>query len=195
MADREDDSVEAPFRPDEVRVQQIVNHIGLVITIKSRAINLKQHVKFFRRGITDFDLIRNSAKKRFVDQIARFKIGREYDQLLKRDFNFLSRPQRQEINTAFQRDNPTIEQFLRFHSLTTEIVYQQAPAELGEVRPDFLKFDMKLTKNIEHAPAKRQEVMALFAILVNNLGIQTRAEGVETRQCHEILVQMGFQLG
>lgn len=67
--------------------------------------------------------------------------------------------------------------------------------ELGEVRPDFLKFDMKLTKNIEHAPAKRQELVALFANLVNNLGIKTLAEGVETRECHEILVQMGFQLG
>ena len=67
--------------------------------------------------------------------------------------------------------------------------------ELGEVRPDYLKFDMKLTKNIEHAPAKRQELVALFANLVNNLGIKTLAEGVETRECHEILVQMGFQLG
>lgn len=67
--------------------------------------------------------------------------------------------------------------------------------ELGEVRPDYLKFDMKLTKNIEHAPPKRQELVALFANLVNNLGIQTLAEGVETRECHDILVQMGFQLG
>ena len=67
--------------------------------------------------------------------------------------------------------------------------------ELGEVRPDFLKFDMKLTKNIESAPPKRQELVALFANLVNNLGIQTLAEGVETRECHDILVQMGFQLG
>jgi len=64
-----------------------------------------------------------------------------------------------------------------------------------EVRPDYLKFDMKLTKNIEHAPAKRQELVALFANLVNNLGIKTLAEGVETRECHDILVQMGFQLG
>jgi len=67
--------------------------------------------------------------------------------------------------------------------------------ELGEVRPDFLKFDMKLTNNIEHASIKRQELVALFATLVNNLGIKTLAEGVETRECHDILVQMGFQLG
>ena len=74
-------------------------------------------------------------------------------------------------------------------------VGQARLVELGEVRPDYLKFDMKLTKNINHAPAKRQEVVALFAKLVNNLGIQTLAEGVETRECHDILVQMGFQLG
>jgi EAL domain-containing protein (putative c-di-GMP-specific phosphodiesterase class I) len=67
--------------------------------------------------------------------------------------------------------------------------------ELGEVRPDYLKFDMKLTKNIENAPASRQELVALFANLVNSLGIQTLAEGVETRECHETLVEMGFQLG
>ena len=67
--------------------------------------------------------------------------------------------------------------------------------ELGEVRPDFLKFDMKLTKNINDAPTKRQELVALFANMVNNLGIKTLAEGVETRECHDILLEMGFQLG
>lgn len=74
-------------------------------------------------------------------------------------------------------------------------VGQARLVELGEVRPDYLKFDMKLTKNIHHAPAKRQEVVALFAKLVNNLGIQTLAEGIETPEGHETLVQMGFQLG
>lgn len=67
--------------------------------------------------------------------------------------------------------------------------------ELSEVRPEYLKFDMKLTKNIETAPASRQELVALFANMVNSLGIKTLAEGVETRECHEILVEMGFELG
>lgn len=74
-------------------------------------------------------------------------------------------------------------------------VGQARLVELGEVRPDYLKFDMKLTMNIESAPAKRQELVALFANLVNNLGIQTLAEGVETEECHTILAQMGFKLG
>lgn len=67
--------------------------------------------------------------------------------------------------------------------------------ELAEVRPDYLKFDMKLTKNIEEASTKHQQVVALFARMVNDLGIQTLAEGVETASCHEVLKQMGFKLG
>ncbi len=67
--------------------------------------------------------------------------------------------------------------------------------ELAEVRPDFLKFDMKLTKNIESATEKHQQVVALFARMVNDLGIQTLAEGVETESCHQVLVEMGFKLG
>jgi EAL domain-containing protein (putative c-di-GMP-specific phosphodiesterase class I) len=67
--------------------------------------------------------------------------------------------------------------------------------ELAEIRPDYLKFDMKLTKNISGASANRQEVVALFAKMVNEIGIQTLAEGIETRECHETLGQMGFQLG
>jgi EAL domain-containing protein (putative c-di-GMP-specific phosphodiesterase class I) len=45
------------------------------------------------------------------------------------------------------------------------------------------------------APPSRQELVALFANMVNSLGIKTLAEGVETRECHEILVEMGFELG
>lgn len=66
--------------------------------------------------------------------------------------------------------------------------------ELAEVRPDYLKFDMKLTQNIEEAPKQRQEVVALFAKMVNDLGIKTLAEGVETEACHNILIDMGFDL-
>ena len=74
-------------------------------------------------------------------------------------------------------------------------VGQARLVELGEIRPDYLKFDMKLTKNIDQANPKRQELVALFANLVNNLGIETLAEGVETIECHNTLCQMGFKLG
>lgn len=67
--------------------------------------------------------------------------------------------------------------------------------ELTEVRPDYIKFDMKLIQGINHAPAKRQQVVALLVRMVNELGIVPLAEGVETQEEHETLEQMGFQMG
>lgn len=74
-------------------------------------------------------------------------------------------------------------------------VGQARLVELAEVRPEYLKFDMQLTKNLEHAPAKRQEVVRLFAKMVRDLGIKTLAEGVETEACHQMLLDMGFDMG
>lgn len=67
--------------------------------------------------------------------------------------------------------------------------------ELGVYRPQFLKFDMELTRSMDTATPKRLEVVRLLARLVNDLGIQPLAEGVENEVSHEILLEMGFVLG
>ncbi len=67
--------------------------------------------------------------------------------------------------------------------------------ELSEVRPDYVKFDMNLTREIHRASDKRQEVVALIAKMVNDLGIVSLAEGVECPESHVILKQMNFRLG
>ncbi|MEZ6096921.1 MAG: EAL domain-containing protein [Pirellulaceae bacterium] len=74
-------------------------------------------------------------------------------------------------------------------------VGQARLVELAEIRPDFLKFDMKLTKNIEETSAQHQKVVSLFAKMVNDLGIITLAEGIETQECHDLLLDMGFVAG
>ena len=66
--------------------------------------------------------------------------------------------------------------------------------ELSEVRPDVVKFDMKLTRDIHRATEKRKEVVSLIAKMVNDLGIVSLAEGVETIESHEILKDMNFAL-
>ena len=67
--------------------------------------------------------------------------------------------------------------------------------ELGEFRPDYLKFDMEFTRNIDQASRKHQQVVTLFARLISDLGIQPLAEGIENEQSHQILKEMGFALG
>lgn len=67
--------------------------------------------------------------------------------------------------------------------------------ELGEYRPDFLKFDMELTRAIDVASSKRLEIVQLLAKLVLDLGIQPLAEGIENIESHQILCDMGFVFG
>ena len=67
--------------------------------------------------------------------------------------------------------------------------------ELSEARPDYVKFDMCLTRDIYRATAQHQDIVATIANLVRELGISVLAEGVETEQDHALLVSMGFDLG
>lgn len=67
--------------------------------------------------------------------------------------------------------------------------------ELSEVRPDYLKFDMGLTRLIHAATSDRQKVVSMIVRMVNELGIVSLAEGVEDPEDHKILTEMGFELG
>jgi EAL domain-containing protein (putative c-di-GMP-specific phosphodiesterase class I) len=67
--------------------------------------------------------------------------------------------------------------------------------ELSEVRPNYLKFDMGLTRGIHKASADRQKVVSMLARMVNELGIVSLAEGVESQGDQQVLAEMGFQLG
>jgi EAL domain-containing protein (putative c-di-GMP-specific phosphodiesterase class I) len=67
--------------------------------------------------------------------------------------------------------------------------------ELADVRPDYIKFDMKLIQGIHQAAASRQQVVALLVRMVNELGIVPVAEGVENADDHQVLRQMGVRMG
>lgn len=67
--------------------------------------------------------------------------------------------------------------------------------ELSEVRPDYLKFDMSMTRAIHSASSDRQKVVATLVQMVNELGIISLAEGVECAADHQVLAEMGFKLG
>jgi EAL domain-containing protein (putative c-di-GMP-specific phosphodiesterase class I) len=67
--------------------------------------------------------------------------------------------------------------------------------ELGEQPPDVLKFDMSLIRDIDKAPATKQEMLAALVKLARDLGTTPLAEGVETEEEHEVCKQMNFELG
>jgi EAL domain-containing protein (putative c-di-GMP-specific phosphodiesterase class I) len=64
--------------------------------------------------------------------------------------------------------------------------------ELGDVPPDYLKFDIELVHEIDRASPEKQRMLVSLVRIVNDLGIASLAEGVETEAEHEACRQMGF---
>ena len=67
--------------------------------------------------------------------------------------------------------------------------------EIVEVPPDYLKFDMQLIKDIDQAPASRQQMLATLVKMVHDLGITTIAECIECEAESVACQQFGFDLG
>jgi EAL domain-containing protein (putative c-di-GMP-specific phosphodiesterase class I) len=66
--------------------------------------------------------------------------------------------------------------------------------ELAEVRPHYIKFDRSMIKNLHTADASRVRVVAGLVAMVNDLGIISLAEGVETTEERDACVAAGFVL-
>jgi EAL domain-containing protein (putative c-di-GMP-specific phosphodiesterase class I) len=64
--------------------------------------------------------------------------------------------------------------------------------ELGDVPPNYLKFDIELVRGIDHASIERKRMLASLVQIVNDLGIASLAEGIETKAEHEACREMGF---
>ena len=67
-------------------------------------------------------------------------------------------------------------------------------AELIEVPPDVLKFDVKLVQGLPTASEARRSTVAGLIKIVSDLGVRTLAEGIETAEEAEICGELGFEL-
>jgi EAL domain-containing protein (putative c-di-GMP-specific phosphodiesterase class I) len=66
--------------------------------------------------------------------------------------------------------------------------------ELFEVRPDYLKFDMSLIRNIHVASAEQVEMVGTLVQMARHMDIVTVAEGIETREESQVCIRLGFEL-
>jgi EAL domain-containing protein (putative c-di-GMP-specific phosphodiesterase class I) len=66
--------------------------------------------------------------------------------------------------------------------------------ELFEVRPDYLKFDMSLIRNLHAASAEQIEMVGTLVQMARHMDILTLAEGVETEEESDVCQKVGFQL-
>ncbi len=64
--------------------------------------------------------------------------------------------------------------------------------QLGEVVPDYLKFDMKLVSGIDKASPSRKILLRSLVDAAHNLEILTIAEGIETQGQADLCTEIGF---
>jgi len=67
-------------------------------------------------------------------------------------------------------------------------------AELIDVPPDYLKFDLKFMRDIEKASLQRHKMLQNFIQAVRDAGVVALAEGVETAAADQICRKIGFDL-
>lgn len=66
--------------------------------------------------------------------------------------------------------------------------------ELVDVRPDYLKFDMGLIRDLDTAERSRRHTVKSLVAIAQDLGITTLAEGIESEGEHEACVEVGFDM-
>ncbi|QDV55007.1 EAL domain-containing protein [Rosistilla oblonga] len=67
-------------------------------------------------------------------------------------------------------------------------------SELVQARPEFVKFDMSLIRDIDTASPERQRMLEALVKMVRDLDIQALAEGIESKAEAEFCMQVGFDL-
>ncbi len=67
--------------------------------------------------------------------------------------------------------------------------------ELVDIRPDYLKFDIKLVRGIHDASPGRQQLLGHLVNMVRELDIVPLAEGIESPADGEACLELGFELG
>jgi EAL domain-containing protein (putative c-di-GMP-specific phosphodiesterase class I) len=72
---------------------------------------------------------------------------------------------------------------------------QSRRVDLASVRPDFVKFDIDLIRDIHLAPAAQRAMLGNLVCMVHELGIVSVALGVECEAEHAICRDVGFELG
>jgi EAL domain-containing protein (putative c-di-GMP-specific phosphodiesterase class I) len=66
--------------------------------------------------------------------------------------------------------------------------------QLVENPPHVLKFKMQLTRDIDEAPASRQEFVRSLVQLATDHGVTVVAKGIETEAEHRVCAELGFKL-
>lgn len=67
-------------------------------------------------------------------------------------------------------------------------------AELSDVQPDYIKFDISLIRKLHEASLEHRRMLATLVQMVREMGVLSLAEGIECEAVRDLCVELGFEL-
>src|SRR5262249_4736503 len=110
---------------DVVSAMQIRRHHRMELDVATTAVQLEDLGELLDRRVADRDLVRNTAKERFIGERQRVEVGRKYRQHIERHLKLLAGMQRQVVDATLERHDPSVEQILGSHPLPSEVVDEE----------------------------------------------------------------------
>src|SRR5690349_21711304 len=129
---------------------QVFSHHWMERHVATTAIHLENRGELLDRWIADENLVGNPAQKRFISELHWIEVRGEDGQHVERHLELLSRMQGQVVEAALERHDPAVQQVLRTHPLTTEVVHQEDAAIGLELQRRFVEARQRIESQIEH---------------------------------------------
>src|SRR5262245_47205813 len=129
---------------------QIGNHDLVEGQMVPPAVQLEDPRELLDARIDDRDLVGDAAQECLVGQRRRREVRREDGQHVERHLNLLPGVQREIVDAALERHDPSVEQILRAHALAAEVVDQEHAAVRLQLDRRFVELRERVEGEVEH---------------------------------------------
>ena len=137
-----------------VIVHQVIERLFVEINPAIPAEHLENGLIFPLRRMVDLDLVGNPPQKCFIHQAFRFEIGGENREHIKGDGKLHAGMEGHEVDPPVKGDDPAVEEILRFHLLSAEVVGNEDPVVGLHLERGLVVFRDVVEIQIEHSQSQ-----------------------------------------
>ena len=133
-----------------VLFDQVLDDFGSVRDVERFAHDLKEFAKRRFFGVEDFDFVGYPSEEGVVDEVFGFEVGAEDHELIEWDLDLLTTADADVVVAFFERDDPSVEQFVDAHSLAAEVVDEENAAVAFHLERCIADIRFGVARDLEH---------------------------------------------
>ncbi len=111
-----------------VGFDQVVDDLRIMGDLEDPAHDFEEFPERAFLRVENLDFVGDSAKERVVDEVFRFQVRAEDDELVEGDLHLLSTSHTDKVVPFFERNDPSVEEFVDAHPLATEVIDEEDSA-------------------------------------------------------------------